>query len=65
MIPATYGYYRVSKSDRDDRNLDTHDSAAAKFYRRIMMVNGSCQGVRRPSRGRRYAETTSIRHVAG
>ena len=23
MIPVTYGYARVSKSDRDDRNLDT------------------------------------------
>ena len=23
MIPVTYGYARVSKSDRDDRNLET------------------------------------------
>ena len=23
MIPVTYGYAQVSKSDRDDRNLET------------------------------------------
>ena len=23
MIPVTYGYARVSKSDRDDQNLET------------------------------------------
>ena len=30
MIPVTYGYARVSKSDRDDRNLETQLRALAK-----------------------------------
>ena len=29
MIPAAYGYARVSKSDRDDRNLETQLSELA------------------------------------
>ena len=34
MIPVTYGYARVSKTD---------DSAAAKYFRRMMMANGAYQ----------------------
>ena len=30
MIPVTYGYARVSKSDRDDRNLETQLRELAK-----------------------------------
>ena len=41
MIPATYGYARVSKADRDDKNLETqlHELAQYGLRRDLIFVD--------------------------
>ena len=50
MIPVTYGYARVSKSDRDDRNLETQLSELANQGTREELISSEVMTGRLMSR---------------
>ena len=50
MIPVTYGYARVSKSDRDDRNLETKLRQLASYGIREELIFSDVKNGRLMSR---------------